>query len=912
MAVSLNAAAIQFLVITPHGTVQQTLYGRFYISSQVPSDLGKFGDGVAESIYALWERVWDRSVAEIVQNKNIGSLKEIKPSTYKFKHFYCAQDYYRVFFWVRKANAYIISVDIRDDRTYDRLRSYLKRDGEYYKQSIEDEVEEVYTLEEASEEDTDKAFYELPKYIISEGWKAIGEFIRSGSYRTQPKPTQIQKQYIDYRYGDQTCLYVQQYQGSAGTGKTLVAKEKAINIVAKNEAEKVLIVTANPRLCEQVIRCLREHEYTKDYNLKIGRGLQLFESSHITLVDRINFIDHFCQEEAGQRIYRAQGNNKLKKEKDAWQNQWMESQVNLYDLAVSFLEKEDSQYDQGGVKDRLFREYKDIIEFLRGFLKRKGCDLRGYLGGHTTISLAEIANQRVSALVDLICEPTELTIIVDEVQDFLWEELKVIFRFAYHWFNKFGLYPHVELYGDVNQRVIVSGFSWENLRRSLHRDFNLLLNTTESVLDKNYRNTKNIARVSQFILTGLIEKDTCSKHSVRPADPESCHSEGDMPILLIYTEDYLKNFIEYCKLKAQLGNTNRVVFLYDESNDNSHILSILGGEETSTVIDSQSAGIIGLTIQEAKGLEFSNLIIISPFLRLEKPVRLESAYTWYTGFSRSTERLVVLVRSSEYEWMMELSQGQDIRGYFEIRDDTLTIESLHEIVSTYVDIGARIAIDTDRYLQSLVGLFNGDDINLSSLTSIEKRIVESGLGLSTEEFVAEVAALARRSLEDISINKLPSIDVLCELDPVDLMILFCAALPLIAASRLPCSKWLQQVRDRLELSANKLPLSIGQKNKMWDALVLWAGGYSWAAASSLNDEYEILTQQEKQVFMNAIADRLESLGLTIEGERVRVRYLGAQPKPEIESRVPNGFNFKSDQSLVAEMVLSFIDSLDAT
>lgn len=639
--------------------------------------------------------------------------------------------------------------------------------------------------------------------------------------------------------------------------------------------------------------------------------MQSFSSSHITLVARNDFIDYFCQEEAGQRINRAQANKKLKQESGAWQNKWMENQVNLYDIAVAFLEKKDGQYDQGGEKDRLFQEYQEIIESLRRFLKSKGCDLNGYFGGYTSTDLAEIANEKVSTLIDLIHEPTELTIIVDEVQDFLWEELKVIFRFADWWSKKFGLYPHIELYGDVSQRVIVSGFSWESLRRSLHRDFNLKL-TRENKLDKNYRNTKNIARASQFILTELIEKDTSSRHLDRPANPESCQHEGDMPILLIYTEDYLENFIDHCKLKAQRGNTNRVVFLYDESNDNSHILSILSGEETSPITDSQSAGIIGLTIQEAKGLEFESLIIISPFLRLEERIRAESAYTWYTGFSRPTDRLVVLVKEIEYHWLMRLSQGKDIGEYFDVHNDTLPVESLHETVSAYVDTGTRVAICTGEYLRSLLRFFNDDCINFSDLTNTQQRIKQSGIRLSTEEFAAEAAASARRSLDDNSIDKLPSIDVLCELDPIDLMILFCAALPLVAASRLPCSEWMQQVRDRLELSVNKLPLSMGQKNKVWDALVLWAGGYSWAAASSLNDESEILNRNEKRIFMNAITDRLKHLGLSIEGERIRVRYLEAQPMPEIESRMPKGFDFKSDQTLVAEIVLSFIDSLHST
>jgi DNA helicase IV len=224
--------------------------------------------------------------------------------------------------------------------------------------------------------------------------------------------------------------------------------------------------------------------------------------------------------------------------------------------------------------------------------------------------------------------------IIDEAQDYLCKEIKLIHQILTNWTTQHGHPTLLWLLGDINQRIQPVDFEWSDLH--LAQTFSLKYN---------YRNTANILRFAS-IFHQLAEKvnhevNGALRHLPPISDPESAFEEGDKVKILIGNPQELLSRISQIMQNHRNTDTPR-------EKPERYLLKELDEVPIVYLGDRVSQTGKYYTVEKVKGQEFDSCILVSSG-NPKSVFSLTGLNEWYTAVTRPRERLLVVMTLAEIE-----------------------------------------------------------------------------------------------------------------------------------------------------------------------------------------------------------------------------------------------------------------------
>ncbi|MBI5662127.1 MAG: hypothetical protein HZC46_08265 [Ignavibacterium album] len=473
-------------------------------------------------------------------------------------------------------------------------------------------------------------------------------------------------------------------KGTPGSGKTILGAEISLKMAEWKNGNTILIIVPNKRLIANYKNYIKAN-----YENDVENVLNIFEKEEWTLRKQsINLMamEEFTELVTGFSIFEQmrQCENLLK------ENIPLLKIFTEFDNARQIIEFYDAFFDDKNVvieyphKDPLNKIYQSKIENLRSNITKVG-NLFKEKNVLTRKDIAYILGNKLleddNQFKKFLALGNSLTIIIDEVQDFIYPEWLTFINFCIESYslNDFGKIKLIFL-GDEKQRITTSGFAWSIFNTKIK---NLLIHKLpeykelkpEMRLDRNYRVTKEIAKFLEFVDNETIQN---KERKVEAVTAEKCRYSkekvhifnGDIKLL----ERSLKRFVDnndYIKkdIKVIIISENDKVSQQIELKENIELLSLFA----------------------AKGLENNIIILLNPFKEIvnknDKMIDTDQNYKIYTMATRSNNLLIILLDSDEYYWIRNKVSENELSNYVEIHAE-------HEdVVSNIENLFSKVGLD---------------------------------------------------------------------------------------------------------------------------------------------------------------------------------------------------------------------------
>ncbi|GAB4213340.1 MAG: hypothetical protein OHK0012_09280 [Synechococcales cyanobacterium] len=461
-------------------------------------------------------------------------------------------------------------------------------------------------------------------------------------------------------------------------------------------------------------------------------------------------------------------------------------------------------------------------------------------------------------------------LIVDEIQDYYWFYLRVLFHFS----QTIGSQSLLVLLGDENQRVTISGFTWAALANVMQSQLDILL-PPRIELTENFRNTVEIARVARHtLLQGF--RHLVSHGGRHPQDPglPSSGEHGAKPRLQVIRDDTA--FFD--QIPTLLANEdpeklppNYVFILNPNSNWKSQLHSF----------DPKEDLLIPYTIPEAKGQEFDAVIWVHPFLDCGDHLDPDQIFQWYTTITRARTYQVWMLSPTEYDWLTQQANrwSEPLNRLFTNQALSIPdlISELRQQARTQLTLEQRRQRALQQFYQSLQEWLMGS----------EAPPLPNNLAILRWNFWEFLAALCQNNPELERLENLSFQDAtLPGADPLQTTLLFWI-----------CYKWAQQTglsvpvpwqahalqsfQTYLTQHPDQKEIALTVEDPEWQSFVYWASGSSWQAAIHINQHFRQHHFQKNQAMVRAISHHLNQRGLSLEAQRLLVSLELAAPPPDL-------------------------------
>jgi len=173
-------------------------------------------------------------------------------------------------------------------------------------------------------------------------------------------------------------------------------------------------------------------------------------------------------------------------------------------------------------------------------------------------------------------------IVIDEIQDFTNKEIALILKSLKD--NRNFIFS-----GDSNQIIYSNFFSWSHLKTMLYKD--KTINAPITVLQENYRNSKNITKVANDLL------------KIKQLQFGSIDKESNY---LIETKSSLEGKVHFYK-----ATTDNIKEINQETENSTKVAVIVFDELSKQEIKKEFKTALIYTVQEIKGLEYEEVILVN-------------------------------------------------------------------------------------------------------------------------------------------------------------------------------------------------------------------------------------------------------------------------------------------------------------
>ncbi len=490
--------------------------------------------------------------------------------------------------------------------------------------SVEQAIEEMEP-EELSWADLgieDTKVEDLPTYELLPQTSSLRQFFYGG-YLYSPCLTEEQKQLLSSLNVSSSHEKIDSLliQSSPGTGKTVCAALLACNLY-EYYSNIILILPKN--LCgdiqeyEQIKRIKKEYDNESFF---VGTLEQWIESLDPELFSQIATIEE-------QKIALQQEAKRIHITDLA---ELHENDVKLYTSFIYAIDESVKNYQQR----ILYKQNREKIEQLSGIRKTRFQE-----NLNNKILRVDALEQLSQKLTPETITPRNSTVlIIDEAQDYLLKELKLISnKMLSRWQKEHQHFTLLWLLGDMNQRIQPVDFDWGDLH--LNRRYSLKYN---------YRNTRKILEFANICneISNQIAKINSVAHPPPPSDPKSAFEVGEaIKILEVSAPDDVEKFLSKLSDKINKSTKDSERFLLNRLANQTYIIYIKDQEIPDRT--NQLPSINYLSVAGAKGREFDGCVVLS-LAQEQKGLSLVEANNWYTAATRPRQRLLVVMTSVEIE-----------------------------------------------------------------------------------------------------------------------------------------------------------------------------------------------------------------------------------------------------------------------
>ncbi len=465
-----------------------------------------------------------------------------------------------------------------------------------------------------------------------------------------------------YRQG---ALFV---QGSAGTGKTTAAIFRAMTLAEL--AESVLLLTYNENL-KQVIEY-----YTERLSLEESGGqlrAMIFEELVQWILEQTGYpgiqaaLKKSQSVELVRDILRKQGIR--------------ERAIEIFELIYSLKTGRKFDHRRECIPEHLDPEerqqilhrweaenklpvsaaaFEDIYQAYETALKHQQYRRR------PTRDTADVMWDLYRHLQETQPAFTEFCLIIDEVQDFRPLEFEVIRLMLEsmpeqdHWEDN-----RLSIFGDIHQQITLTDFTWERMERDYR--------ATTHILNRNHRNTVQIADVDQYLYNLCISDD--DDHPWLPPV-----ARGPRPLLIIGEEevwlDWLTAFLKNNQVPQTLG------ILVEDPETLQRLESRLDEEDDYFIAPSEYC----------KGLEFEDLILIRlfssyrPHYGTGRHIQKKYRDLWHVSLSRARTNLLLFLTQAEHEHVQSRIMPDQAEEFFAGFDIVRSTEEWDEAGRQFLEL----------------------------------------------------------------------------------------------------------------------------------------------------------------------------------------------------------------------------------
>ncbi|WP_228024310.1 hypothetical protein, partial [Synechocystis salina] len=257
------------------------------------------------------------------------------------------------------------------------------------------------------------------------------------------------------------------------------------------------------------------------------------------------------------------------------------------------------------------------------------------------------------------------TIIADEAQDYLVEEIEIIKQLCHHWQTEVNHPVNLWLLGDINQRIAPVDFTWGGLH----------LNKTKELPWDNYRTTESILTLAnRFQLRANDSRPWGARQLPKPTDPKFCFEKpGDAVKLLVYPDrTTAETFLE-----PLVATVSQQISEWQEKHSLQWRLAArarLFCSDHYHVSPDRVRFLEFMPVSQAKGREFDSCIAFCPFDLPQNGGRMEAYTKWYTQLTRARSRLLIVTTKAQ---LAEL--GEEIFQNLIISKDGETFNAVEQL-----------------------------------------------------------------------------------------------------------------------------------------------------------------------------------------------------------------------------------------
>ncbi len=428
-------------------------------------------------------------------------------------------------------------------------------------------------------------------------------------------------------------------------------------------------------------------------------------------------------------------------------------------------------------------------------------------------------------------------LIIDEVQDLFWYQIRAIIQTYQP--------QRLVLMGDRNQRVVRSGFSWRALAQAMARELDLTL-PLRYLPERNFRNTRSITRVANFLLLEAFSTPEATQRYSLP-DPESCLEVGEKPRLLAVEPAWLETVL----IQLQMSLTHRDLhsaFVFLVPDDPALVAQI-------QALDAER--LLTYPIAEAKGQEFNGAVLLYPFEQWAQPVTTEDLYQVYTAITRVRRYLSIVIQPQTLDKLKKLISQERLEKLFDLRPlhPAAFVNELQQEARSFLSAEQRASKYLGDWAQLAWAWLKGEG-NFPELRSdLTWPQVATALPPLTSEWSATLSGLP----EDLD-----------RLNPLQHWAIYCGFGGLVEDVTL---LWEERLVGQLGRLTVAVLASLLAPTPLTQSLLLQAQGESWSAAAAL----EGVLRPHRERRLTAIAQALAAKGLPFEAQRLRVQYGLATP-----------------------------------
>ena len=851
---------------------------RIFLSEKALHDLAENPEEVGDRLLALSKAVSNFKALCQHQYPSIKRLKGIKPIAWRHR-----KDPFRTVFTTTRSSegeeTIIVHRVTRRSVVYRDLPPYFCSDqAQSTTAFIIPKEDQLFSLDFDSSEH-DKHFQECDRYyklpqkffdhnnLDHNNAESLAQWLFGGHYLHSPVLTVDQENQtgIIHSYGQNKEFQIHRFQGGAGTGKTTYAFHLAAQFV-QNYYPIIVVPNHHLKSFGQASIDAMEKDWVIRQNLSDNAP------SDLAILERNNFLQTLANVPAighsVPAIAHAEANVLIRNHlKQAFLNRYPGE--DLFAIYQGFLQHGGYPFVEG---DPLCAGQRELLEEFKGELSNawNKLDLKHELDQKGAVNQARIALSKKKEFSNKLRKITgnkTPILIIDEVQDFYWQQLQVLIEFIQ---SGTCLAP-VVLLGDENQRVTISGFSWNALQQRLPDSFpHAWIENPLNRFDRNFRNTAKIAQAANYILLKAFPTALPPNTRVLIEPPDSNYfEEGSEPLLIEVDRPWLENLLKYLveESEAQTANTpSKFVFIL---NENSKDFNWLQGELEACAIAET------FTIAEAKGQEFNAVVLVSPFSHKKEKPSVDDLFKWYTAISRARCYEAILISSDEMGWLEKHTQDWNNQHYFALKSNITASDFWEEL-----KLEGKTLITTEQRHQKFVSRLLKQIFHWSEGKACPTELIKQceQQNLSVWKLVDKLSIEAQSwlsSASNLDKNKIVT-QSFSHLTAEEATVLYAGARPLWVAFGIDVQKNDEKLVAQLRQYCQKYPdrvdaidLDMGQ-NSIFRSLLFRAAGRSWDAAKAISQSQSDL---DKQPFVEAIIQDLIQKGLLYEAQRIQYQFL---------------------------------------